>query len=606
MSRALSRTVLAAVCAALLAVAAQALASRPSPAPSGTWATTHFILHYDPAVNALDYVQAGAADFEEAYAHLVDGPATPNAGLHAPRSGADGKIDVYLTAPPEYPTFTGGMVMQDGAPGWEPYVFMTPGLSRGGFRFRAGHEMAHVIQTWYIDTTTGAWHVKGFLIEGSGDWAADFALSDIDPMDNNIATPWYSLDCYSDACGQGYWQWLFLRHEQERWGDDFMQILYDYAHANPALTPLQSLIDVEANIGPVGNTLSDRYAAFARDIWDPSRWTTGSVAKIRSTYAAAEASVTRATADTGTVTQNIDHLGTRYVHVRNWGDTQPSGPGDRLHVTLTGATWPATGWRLMTRAKGAAGWADVAEPVTATGGTFDVPFDPAVTREVLLPLSNTSTTADARAFGYRVQLVRGTPTPPANDTRDGAQVIGLGEAAATEAVYAGGEGSAEATGCPLAGGATNGVWFRFTPPNRGTYRFDATASDGDVVVSLVRTADGDPAVVTASVLPGLLRVNGRTGQVTLRVRCAASSANCELLVQVRSARRIRVGRRRPAYVVLATKKVAITAGKTMTVTLRLSARMRSLVPRRGRMPVVVRLFSGSRLVRQASATLVRK
>src|SRR5688500_11617923 len=139
---------------ALLAGAstAQATHNARDNVPAGldsTVASAQFVIHYDPDTYTLAKAQLLRDDLEESHSKLVTGGGgTPNAGLLTPPDDGDGKTDVYIAAPTDWPDFTGGAVYGD--PGhFSSYMFMTPGLSRTATRFRAAHEYMHNIQRAY-------------------------------------------------------------------------------------------------------------------------------------------------------------------------------------------------------------------------------------------------------------------------------------------------------------------------------------------------------------------------------------------------------------------------------------------------------------------------
>ena len=258
---------------------------RPTlPAQAGS---AHFLVHYDPATASADYVTSALADFEESYSRLVaGGGGTPNAGLRPPVNdaprGGDGRSDVYLMSPPgQSPTWVGGMAESDNATYADGlvdsgFLYMTPTLSRAGFRFRSAHEFMHVIQDAYIETF-------GLFNESTANWASELALPDVDPGDSQFSKPFLPLDCsYGswklETCDGGYRQWLFFRWLSEHFGDAFVHRLWT-VHATSfkfrGTTPelAREILTKAIADEPGDATLASMYADYAAAMWDPTVWT---------------------------------------------------------------------------------------------------------------------------------------------------------------------------------------------------------------------------------------------------------------------------------------------------------------------------------------------
>lgn len=496
--------------AALLALAGPALGARPTPSelPS-TVGTQHFLLHYTTATATAHYVQQGAADFEESYGRLVaGGGGSPNAGLGAPESdeplGGDSRVDVYLLAP----SGGGGQAFRDvSGPGHSSvYLLMDPALARAGFRFRAGHELMHAIQSAYS-------RGLGFATEGTANWAAEWALPDVDPGDNNFDVPHIPLDCSYGTwegaeCGNGYRQWLFIQRQVEAYGPDFvdellarLETLCGTCTTTIGVNDRKALRETIAAQSAGASSLRLRFADYARAIWDPASWATSAPATITTSFgapAARDVSVSAAALDSGLqLTDNVDHLSARHLRVR-YGGSSPTGPNDRVRITVAAPPGMATPPNLLVSSIARPTLTPVALTDSCSEGPCaTVSVDRASVGDIVVPLVNDldpvlADTApdDDRAFAWRVEAMPGTPTPPPNDERSGAVAMALGQTGSSDNAYAGGLGDTEAPGCPGAAGAARGVWFRFTTPNGGVYRFDATASDFRAVVSLVRADTG--------------------------------------------------------------------------------------------------------------------
>ena len=354
---------------------------------------------------------------------------------------------MYIAAPTDSPSFVGGAVYGD--PGhFSSYMFMTPGLSRSATRFRSAHEYMHNIQRAYYGGGT-------MFTESTANWASEWALPDVDPQDAFFDTPFLPLDCsygtFSPAggaarnCGNGYWQWSFMWRLSQRFGVEVIDQLFDEVATDCPLgctpaTDRATLTDVIANNG---ETLAEMYAEYTRDVWAPARWNTGplpttAMQSIHNLWGEpVSANYTAATADTGTLGVVVDHLSTRYVDFKNVGSFLPTGPNDQLVVDVGRPAGQPAPFRALARyANGTA--TDTAANSTATPHV-ELPADPALLRQLVVPLTNSSTT-DGHGFSFRLQYVRGTPTPPANDEKAGAATVARGVEATTNNVYAGGPG----------------------------------------------------------------------------------------------------------------------------------------------------------------------
>ncbi len=481
---------------ALLATAPGALAHHDrvgTLVPTGltaTHSTAHFVLHYNPATASAGYVQAGAADFEEAYSRLVSGGGgSPNAGLDPPLNDGDAKTDVYIARPTIYPNMNGGIVFYDtgGHVPQTSYAFMTPGQDRQGFRFRAAHEFMHVIQGAYNSSPA-----TDPILEGIANWAAEFSLPDIDPGDNNFTTPWVPLDCPQPAnvwegtsCGGNYGTWPFFQHMAEAYGGAIIADYYFEVKNFPSSVPtmLSSAITGQNPFDSVRRHFAD----FARDIWEPSRWKSGAIARIHGFEGhPAAAEYTNANGDSGLQNADVDHLAARYVRAITDLGFVPSGPNDALRFTVNTPGPVETPYLYMFGNRG-----PLFDAAPQTGPAFTVSADPAQVKQYVLPLINDTTATDNLNYTYRVEYLPGTPTPPANDERAGAISIPLNQAASGESIYAGGIGANEAPGCSAAAGATRGVWFKVkTAAQGGSYTFDATSSDFPAVLSIHDASSG--------------------------------------------------------------------------------------------------------------------
>jgi hypothetical protein len=474
--------------------------------------STHFAVHYDPAQTSPEYARAVAETAEVGYGNLIFlGP------LRFPITDADGLVDVYLTAPADNPGFRGGTTSADSTAPYASFIYLTPDLSLFGARWRVVHEFMHVLQDSY-QAFPPPHQIAGFWTEATAVWASQYGLRDYGGyflmMDNNFDAPWLPLDCVFDTfdgkdCGRGYWQWLFVERQVETYGPGFVDGLLDRARAcNPDCSTSASTdrayFDDEIQLQSRGTeSLASRFDSYVRDVWEPSRWKTSSgrdykvglsLHKIYSAYGRPAADAwDRANLSPGLAgdpvgkTHTVGHLATRYVLIENCGDSQPAGPDDHLDIAVDRPAVLSPSWTYLTRGASTNGfWTE-----HTVGSRFiSIPFDPATTSEVVIPLTNDST-LDGLQFRYELRLLRGAPTPPAEDNRINPQEIEVGGGAWTETAYAGGDGASETPpGCPYTQGATRGVWYRVVIPADGMYDFDARSSQFPAVVSLYSQPDG--------------------------------------------------------------------------------------------------------------------
>lgn len=652
-----------------MALAAPAVhAARPSlPDSRGT---AHTLVHFNPAVTPGAEAAAIAADAEEAYSRLVAGAGgAPNAGLRAPLDDGDGRVDYYVSLVPALPDYRGGLTERDPSGACGSFVWLTPGMSRTSERFRAAHELMHVIQGAYRRTACSA--VGTIWDESTANWAVEWSLPDMDPLDNNFSsnplaiTPWLPLDCIStwpatgtgQPCGGGYWQWLFFERQVEDYGPDVVTGMYERWHAcvSPCFTHAVDVAmladELTAQSGGTA-TLSSRYAQYAWQVWDPGAWTTAAVGAMHAHPDIGHPAATirtRSSLAEGAVIGNatVDHLASSYLLVRNRPDGAPSGPQDAVRFTMSRPAALPTTWTYLTRAKGSGAWVP-----HAAGLSGAMPFDPVADRELLVPLTNASATLDGASLGYDLRLVRGPTAAPANDVDTGAQPVQLGVAAETDTVYASGWSSEEAGGCRVStSSGANGVWFRFTAPSWGTYRFETSASafatltalfvpagafqscatDGvvvthldaeetrDVYVGRLVTDEGDGTVAHLLVTgPGTSTARNRVsltsgatlrpdkrGRLTFRLRCSSPSGQgCRGSLEVRTAAKVRSGRRL-ATLRLASGRFIIRPKRIATVRVSLTRTARRLVAQRRRIGVVVRLSVAGPDAKTRTTTLRR-
>ncbi len=470
---------------------------------------THFVVHYYPATASTEYATAGLADFEESYARLVaGGGGIPNAGLRAPVNdaplGGDGRTDVYLMAPTSLPDFTGGLEVGDHRSFPDPlvdsgYLYMTPDLTRSGFRFRAAHEFMHVIQDAYLSTV-------GLLTESSANWAAEQGLADVDPGDNNFSVPWLPLDCTygewnGEKCGNGYRQWPFLQRLTERFGVGFMDRLWMRLRTEcpcdvttPALD--RQLLEHAIAAEPGDETLGSMFADYAAALWNPKGWVTSAISTMYQyeVPAATDVTLTRDTPSSGVQPVVIDHLATRYLRLRLAG---PAAAGDAVRLTVTRPGTPAAPIRVLSGVGSDQPRQIAVLPATAPGtysGT--VSLDVASVTDVVLPLVNDGIT-DGAGFTWQAELVPGgPPTPPAGDRRASPARIQPRTTTVVDNAYAT-DATDEPPACPTTLSATRGVWF-VVLVDRGPLVIDPRGSDFEAAVAVFDISTGAPTLWACS------------------------------------------------------------------------------------------------------------
>jgi hypothetical protein len=376
--------------------------------------SAHFVVHCDGSAPASMPAQA-INDFEDAYGRQVAGGGlSPNAGLRAPIPDDDGKTDVYLMAPPSRPEFSGGIVFRDpthaSGGGQAAYVFMTPDLEPDDFRFRAAHEFMHVIQRAYYG------QYGTIFDESLANWGAEWALPDINPLDNNFRHPQTPLDCaYGDwagtACGNGYWQWLFFQRQVEDFGGEFVASLLERGRSHPLsgnFGPDALREELAARTGlPEDQALRARFADYARKVWDPTAWQTTAVSEIFDRFGTPSANEfgLGAATDTGIQTANVDHLAARYVRVNA---AEPR-PGDQVRITVAVPDGLLSEPVLLVGGDARSSRQTV--PLTQDGaGAYSavLPFGPLDPTDIVIPLVNDTEDADGLTFSWRAELLRAT------------------------------------------------------------------------------------------------------------------------------------------------------------------------------------------------------
>jgi len=399
-------TIVAVAAAGLAAVpAAQADSGRPTLPVCRE--SAHFVIHCAPGSVSGVYLDGAVGDFEEVYARdVAGGGADNNAGLRAPVADDDGKTDVYIMIPPGRPDFRGGTVYRDpshvSGRGQSAFMFMTPDLDRGGFRFRAGHEFMHVLMRAYFG-------FYGPIYEESlANWAAEHALPDINAGDNNMRNPELSLDCVTDECGGGYWQWLFFQRQTELFGDGFVTSLLEQSAAAPTLSgdfmspSLREALNARTGRG---DGMRVQFADYARKVWDPTAWRTTALREIydlSGTPAAdPDLGLWAGFPQTGPRTASVNRLAARYARL-NLGE---AGSDDDLRVTVQPPAGQVAAPDVLYGPELGARQ-DLALTPDGAGGFTRTIAGPFGDNTVIVPMVNDSETADGQQFTWHAELIR--------------------------------------------------------------------------------------------------------------------------------------------------------------------------------------------------------
>jgi len=151
---------------------------------------------------------------------------------------------------------------------------------------------------------------------------------------------------------------------------------------------------------------------------------------------------------------------------------------------------------------------------------------------------------------------------------------------------------------PTATGAASGVWV-INGEGSTTVHEVRFAGSGEALPGSTLTpplgagTQGYKATGRGAVLSGTSLRAGRAGKIAVRVRCPSPSGSCTgtVVLRTRGPVRLTPHERRPAVLTMATGTFKIAAGRTRTVTLRLTHRGRVLLERDRTMHVAVLLVS---------------
>ncbi len=370
--------------------------------------STHFKVHYDPTLNSAEDVSALLSNLEEAYAKLVlGGGGTPNAGLKPPVSdgsgGGDNKVDYYLTAP--YTQCGPDAVGCTISAGYSGYVEIMAQYATGWYSGAAGtaaHEFTHLIEASYGGTP---------LSETSADWGEFWVFPD---APNHFAsTSGWSLDCHNTTemlCA--YVHFPFIERQVETYGVGFVNTLF----VQGSVDDLTGLRDAIARASGGSDTLSGRFASYARELWNPAAWSEPMRDRLSSWLAytaddlATSVEINRSTLDSGQQTANVDQMAAGYVKISAGSSTVTA--GDRLRISVLDPSSPGIGTQTSVLVGNRNGQrTEVA--LSDTCGTFrcvTIPYDSASVSDVVIPLVNDNDPLigdpiDGLPFTWRAELL---------------------------------------------------------------------------------------------------------------------------------------------------------------------------------------------------------
>lgn len=381
---------------------------RPDDSLPASSTSIHFKVHYDPTLDSAEDVNALLGNLEQAYAKLVlGGGGTPNAGLKPPVSdgsaGGDNKVDYYLTAP--YTQCGSGAVGCSISAGYSGYVEIMAQYATGSYSGAAGtaaHEFTHLIEASYGRTP---------LMETSADWGEFWVFPN---APNHFATTsGWSLDCHNTTemlCA--YVHFPFIERQVETYGVGFVNALF----VQGPVDDLTGLRDAIALASGSRDTLSGRYASYARELWNPAVWSEPMRDRLSSWLAytadnlATSVEINRSTLDSGEQTTNVDQMAANYVRISAGSSAVPA--GDRLRISVLDPSSPGISTPTSVLVGNPNGQrSEVA--LSDTCGTYrcvTIPYDSASVSDVVIPLVNDNDPligdpVDGLPFTWRAELL---------------------------------------------------------------------------------------------------------------------------------------------------------------------------------------------------------
>ena len=385
-------------------------------------ASAHFVVHYDAAdTYALEH---GAGRPRRPRGEPLQARRRrrrdAERGLDAPPPDGDGKTDAYLSAPANQPSFTGGTVYHD-THGDSAYLFLTPNMTRTPRASAAAHEYMHVIQGAYTSSLgrcsprarrtgppSSRCPTSTPRTTTSTPRAGRRAPPRSPPLDCSYFGFTVSGEGQQRNCGFGYWQWSFMWRLSQWYGIEVMEDLWarwrSTARSAARRRPTTAAI----------LTTSSRRSPTARR-WPPASRSTRATCGCPALVGLRHAADHRAADDPHELGAAAAHAGQPRVVRRR----QPGGHGHRRPRRRPPRRSPrprrndgnliATGPNDQVRSRRAAGRPDRAVPArrlqherdggrparSPPAGRSTLPFDPATTKQIVLPLVN-----DRRRAGW--------------------------------------------------------------------------------------------------------------------------------------------------------------------------------------------------------------
>jgi PKD repeat protein len=408
-------------------------ASRPGDSLPASSASTHFKVHYDPTANSAQDVSAYLDDLEQAYAKLVSGGGgSPNAGLRPLVSdnggGGDNRIDFYLTtSDTQCGAGASGCTIPEANPsggeGYAGYSEVLAGSASTEFGLTAiiaAHEFTHLIEFAYGYTP---------FLEASAMWGAFWVFPN-DPGWSEDPT-WmlptgdgWSLNCHNTTESRcPYRQWPFIERQVEDYGVRFVKTLFEqgWSYEPKGVRDLKEVGDAIALASDDRDTLSGRYASYARQLWEPAAWSEPMRDRLTAwlSYASgrnlvrSEVEINRSSLDifdSGEQTTLVDQMAALYVRIS--ANSRTIAPGDRLLISVRGPSLPVVG-APITVLVGTPDGRRNEVTLSSVCGTFrcaSIPYDSASVSDVVIPLVNdndptiTGEIRDGQTFTWRAEI----------------------------------------------------------------------------------------------------------------------------------------------------------------------------------------------------------
>ena len=380
-------------------------------APVFTHDTTHFKIHYvktsadapDPADGDADgtpdYVETMGTEFETVYTNE-----TTTMGYDVPPSdvanGGDSRFDVYIKN-------IGG----DGLFGWaDPegsssgnswFSFMVMDIDYSAAEFSPGtngidalkvtaaHEFHHAVQFGY-NVNGDSW-----FKETTSTWIEDEVY---DPINDNLqympswfGSPETSLDVAGGPGGlHEYGSWIFARYLSEKHGSGTLKDIWDKMKTAPS-----ALNGIGGVLTDKGTNFEEAFPEFTAKNHNKTWYEEGA------TYPdikIANAASPHNSYPLATQTTNLDHLASGYYKfIPDPGETEKK----TLRIKVNGPDGVACGAYAKPKEGGTFAERKIfLDPITKDGKICIPDFGPGGVEEVILILSNASTSSDAQVFSW--------------------------------------------------------------------------------------------------------------------------------------------------------------------------------------------------------------